>query len=88
MSDYERVKEEAEGLVGEIEANLADPSCSFLAESIEGICESLQNCADKCRAFGTDEMNNLATLLEDNLSEVRTRGSDLLGKEGSGKAEP
>jgi hypothetical protein len=76
MTEQENVKEAAERLIGEVEANLADPSYLFSTESVDDMCRSLQECADKCRAFGTDEMNRIATLLDDTLSEVRERGSD------------
>jgi hypothetical protein len=76
MTEQENVKEAAERLIGEVEANLADPSYLFSAESVDDMCRSLQESADKCRAFGTEEMNRITTLLEDTLSEVRERGSD------------
>lgn len=76
MTAYENLKETVEKLIGEIEANLADPAFVFSAEAVESTSDALQNYAAECRAAGTDEMNRLAVLLEDVLHEVRERGSD------------
>lgn len=76
MTAYENLKETVERLIGEIEANLADPAFVFAAETVEATCDSLRNYAAECRAAGTDEMNRLAVLLEDVLHEVSEREAD------------
>lgn len=76
MAEYENLKEAAEKLIGEAEANLADPAFAFSADAVESTCSSLGEYAAECRARGTDEMKQLAALLEDTLHEVRERGAD------------
>lgn len=76
MTNYEDLKETVEKLIGDIEASLADPAYVFSAETVESTCNSLQDYAAECRALGTDDMNQLAVLLEDTLREVRERETD------------
>ena len=76
MTEYEDLKETVEKLIGELEANLADPAFKFSAEAVQSTCTSLRGYAAECRAVGTDELNQLAVLLEDTLHEVRERETD------------
>ena len=82
MNGNQSVRERAEALLGDVEAQLADPAVLFSLESIGEITDQLRDLVVQCRSFDSDEMQRLSRLLADTLHEVCERSSDWQAPEG------
>ena len=73
MPDIDKLEQEASDMYNEVRAKLDDPDYLFNDGTDEEWCQSLRECATRCRAAGRDLWERQ---LEIAASDVEKRGGD------------